>query len=205
MNLKILSAAFLMGVSATSLLAQTPPNPPTQQTCTKTADTYCDDAAAVYNAIIENPAVTATTTLAGNVASLQSLIANPMTVWKTPDTSLYQAQQLLQTGGACATSVSQQCTRVREATQVVGINLANPLPLPSQVTMNTLVRNQENMSQLNSYSNQFYMLFYAFDRLDVALSAFPSTLSTPKINKPLPTMMPKAGIPPQKGTVPSKK
>lgn len=201
MNLKILSAAFLIGVSATPLVAQPiPPNPPVPQTCSNTADTYCGDATAVYNAIIANPPVPATTALAGNVASLQSFLDNSY----ASGTPLYQAQQLFEAGGACASQNSQhsqQCQNAFNAKNdlrvVIEIIVAK-MSFPSKGTMNNLVVTRGNMNQLNSYSSQFYTLFYAINQLDIAISAFPSTAGPSKINKSSPAS-------PTKGDAPTRK
>jgi len=197
-----------MGVSGTALLAQIPPAPLPPLKCTNTTDTYCVEAAAVYNAIMTNQPVPATTAFAADVADLQNLIKNYSTLMATPGNPLYMLDEIFAGGEACGNyPLSQQCNSLAYAVSNLQSQLLYlqqyPLMFPTQDTMTNLIKNGENMYQLNFYSGAFYDLFYTLNQSDIALSEVPSTSRTSKVNKSLPA--PSAPATPAKGAAPTKK
>jgi len=202
MNLKILSAAFLMGVSTTSLWAQlipSLPNPPVLQKCTNTADTLCKAAAAVYNAIIAKPAVPATAELAANVATLLNLRNHP----DMPGTSL-QTVTALWDSKNCSQHFTGECLELfGSLTYFYGLFTSGKASLPAQQEMDYLVAKKKTMSSLNPAP--FYYFVYGFNMTDAAIKAASSSSNTSNPHKSSPPPASSAPAASLKGAIPPKK
>jgi hypothetical protein len=202
MNLKTLSAAFLVGVSGTSLWAQLLPplpNPPVLQKCTNSSDALCEAAATIYNAIIAKPAVPATAELAAHVSALLSLQNNP----NMPGTSLQKVTDIWNSQN-CSQHFTSECLELfKSLTYFYSLFTSGKASLPTQQKMNYLVTKKQNMSNLNPAP--FYYFVFGFNMADAATNAVSSSSSAAHPPTLLPMPRSTASAVSAKEAVPSKK